>query len=59
MTGHHIKKVGFLLQAKEYLDIWPSRKAFKRLLHNIYLMLDLLYHKHNPLITAVVDGGIF
>ena len=41
------------------LDIWPSRKALKRLLQNIYLMLDVLYYKHTLLITTVVDGSIF
>ena len=40
-------------------DIWPSRKALKGNLQNIHMMLDLLYHKGNPLITAVVDGSIF
>ena len=40
-------------------DIWPSRKALKGNLQNIHMMLDLLYHKSNPLITAVVDGSIF
>ena len=34
------------------LDIWPSRKG---LLQNIYLILDLLYHKCNSLIMTVVD----
>ena len=40
-------------------DVWPSRKALKGSLQNIYMMLDLLYHKGNPLITAIVDDGIF
>ena len=34
-------------------------KSLKRLLQNIYLMLELLYHKHNPLITTAVYGSIF
>ena len=59
MSDHHIKKVGFLLQAKELsLDIWLSRKALKRLSQNIYLMLDLFY-KRNPLITTVADDRWF
>ena len=41
------------------LDIWPKRKALKRLLQNIDLMLDLLCHKRNPLIRTVVDGRVF
>ena len=41
------------------LDVWHSRKNFKCLLQNIYLLLDLLYRKRNPLITTVVDGSIF
>ena len=40
------------------LDIWPSRKVLKRLLQNIYLILDLLYDKRNPL-TTVADESIF
>ena len=41
------------------LDIWPSRKALKRLLQIICLMLDLFYRKCNHLFTAVVDDSIF
>ena len=41
------------------LDIQYSRKALKALLQNMYLMLELLYHKGNTLIMAVVDGSIF
>ena len=54
MTGCHIKRVGFLLQAKVGLSLYilPSRKILKCLLHNIYLLLDLLYQKHNPLTTT-------
>ena len=37
-------------------DIWLSRKG---LFQNIYLVLDLSYHKCNPFITAAVDGSIF
>ena len=40
------------------LDIWPSRKVLKRLLQNIWLMLDLLYDKRNPL-TTVADESFF
>ena len=41
------------------LDIRRSRKNLKSLLQNIYLMLQLIYHKHNPLITNIVYGSIF
>ena len=37
------------------LSIGLTRKALKGLLQNIYLMLELLYHKRNPLITTVLD----
>ena len=40
-------------------DISPSRKALTSSLHNIYLILDLLYHKCDPLIMTAVDGSIF
>ena len=40
------------------LDTCLSRKALKRVLQNIYLKLDLLYNKHNPLFTIFVDGSI-
>ena len=59
MTDRLIKRVGFLLQAKEYLNIWPPRKALKRLLQYIYFMLDLLYHTRISLVTTFVDGSIF
>ena len=54
MTGYHIKRVEFLLQAKVGLSLYilPSRKILKCLLQNIYLLLDLLYHKYNPLTTT-------
>ena len=39
-------------------DIWPSR-SLKGSLQNIKLMLDLLCHKRNSLITTVVDGSGF
>ena len=41
------------------LYISHSRKALKCLLQNIYLLLDLLYHKHNPLIITNVEDSIF
>ena len=41
------------------LNVWPSRNALKRLLQNICMLLNLLYYKHNPFITTVVDGSIF
>ena len=41
------------------LDIWRSKKVLRQLLQNIYLVLELLYHKRNPLILTVVDGSIF
>ena len=40
-------------------DIWSLRKALKGSLQNIYLILDLLYHKSNSIITGVVDDSIF
>ena len=54
MTGYHIKRVEFLLQAKVGLSLYilASRKILKCLLQNIYLLLDLFYHKHNPLTTT-------
>ena len=39
-------------------NISTSRKTLKRLLQNKYL-LDLLYHKHNAVITTATDGSIF
>ena len=57
-----MKKSTFFIASKGLglsSDIWPSRKALKGSLQNIYLKLDLLYHKGNPLITAVVDDSIF
>ena len=39
-------------------DIWPSR-SLKGSLQNIKLMLDLLCHKRNSLITTVVDCSGF
>ena len=41
------------------LDNCLSRQALKRVLQNIYLTLDLLYNKLNPLFTIVVDCCIF
>ena len=41
------------------LKIRLSRKSLKGLLQNTYLMLDLVYHKRNLIITTVVDGRIF
>ena len=35
------------------LDTCLSRKALKRVLQNIYLTLDLLYNKHNPLLQLL------
>ena len=37
------------------------KKKLKRFIkeQNIYLMLELLYHKPNPLITTIVYGSIF
>ena len=56
------QKSRFFITSKQlglFLDIWHSRKALKSLLWIIYLMLDLLYHKHNHLITTVVGRSIF
>ena len=41
------------------LNVWPSRKALKGLLKNIYLMLELLHHKRNRVLTTAVDGRVF
>ena len=41
------------------LYISTSMKALKCLLQNIYLLLDLLYHKDNPFITTTVENNIF
>ena len=41
------------------LDIWPSRIALTNLLQNIYLTLDLVYHKRNPLFITIVDASVF
>ena len=38
-------------------DIWPSR-SIKGSLQDIKLMLDLLCHKRNSLITTVVDVAV-
>ena len=35
-----------------------DKKRFKRLLQNIYLMLELFY-KHNPHIMTAIYGSIF
>ena len=35
------------------------KKSLKLLLQNIYVMLELLHHKHNPLITTDVYGSFF
>ena len=40
------------------LDILLSRKPLKHLLQNIYIMSNLLYHKRNPLITAIADDNV-
>ena len=56
MTGPCIKRVCFFISNNKVgliLDIWPSRKTLKGLLQNIYL----IYHKRNPLITAVVGSS--
>ena len=36
------------------LDIWHSKKSLTCLFQNIYLMLELLYHKRNPLIMTCI-----
>ena len=41
------------------LNVWPSRKTLKGLLKNIYLMLELLHHKRNRVLTTAVDGRVF
>ena len=62
MTGHHIKKSRFFIASKRLglpLYISHPKKALKCLLQNTYLLLDLLYHKHNPFIIATVGDSIF
>ena len=65
MTSCRIKvvqKFHMVIASKEVdlsSNIWRSRKALKGLLQNIYLMLELSYHKHNPLITTVVYKSTF
>ena len=41
------------------LDIWPSRKAIKGLLQNIYLILDLVYEKRNPFFRLLLMIAIW
>ena len=41
------------------LDTCLSRKALKRVLQNIYLTLDLLYNKHNPLLQLLQMAAFF
>ena len=56
------QKSRFFIASKEVaftLAIWPSRKALKGLLQNVYLMLDLLYHEWKPLIMTVVNVNTF
>ena len=55
MASHHMKRVGFLLLAKEKVCI----QAFDPQEKNIYLMLNLFYHKCKPLIRTIVDCDIF
>ena len=64
----HCMKRAFYFEVGLSLDIWAPRKPQWQ---NIFLMLDLLYHKYNPIITiillfykhnrvitSVVDGSI-
>ena len=41
------------------LDICLSSKALKHLWKNMYLILDLLHYKLNPLVTTVADDIIY
>ena len=41
------------------LGIWPSRKAIKGLLQNIYLILDLVYEKRNPFFRLLLMIAIW
>ena len=45
--------------ASKGVSLSAPRKTLKRLLQNIFLMLNLLYHKHNLIIMTVVDVSIF
>ena len=60
MTGHSITRVGFFTSRGVgwSSDIWTSRTTLERLLQNKYLMLDVLNHKCNALITTAADGSI-
>ena len=50
------KRVGFYCKQRNMFipRHLTLMKSLKRLLQNIYLMLEFLYHKLNPLITNVV-----
>ena len=49
MTGHRIKRVTFLLQAKQFIfpQNWPSRKALKCLLQNMYPAGNYMFKVNN------------
>ena len=47
------------LQKKNGFRHLTLKKSHKRFLQITHLMLDLLYHKHNLLITTAVDCSIF
>ena len=63
MTCLYTSRVYILFSSKQKSTFFfrhlTLKKALEGLLQNIYMMLDLLYHKRNPHITTIVDGRIF
>ena len=55
----HQKSMFFITNKRPGLSLDLQKKALKCPLQNIYSMLDLLYHKCNPLFTTIVEGSIF
>ena len=55
MPKHHCKQRSRFI----FRHLNLKKKALKRILQNIYLTLDFLYHNRNLLFTTVVDGSIF
>ena len=52
-------KVPVLIESKGVGLSLEILKALKGLLQIVHLMLELLYHKRNPLTTTAVYGSIF
>ena len=55
------KSIFFITSKRAGMSLYisHSKKAVKCLLQNVYLLLDLLYHKHNSLIMTTVGESIF